>query len=91
MALDPFRFTPNEDYNVTTMWHWFWLFVVAMTVAWPVWDSTTGETESAMWGAIAVGSVMFCLVTCVKLSQTHELALLKRQQDHEIAQINLKE
>ena len=81
-AVNPFRFA-KEDGSPGTIWHWFWIAVVG-TCLWPIIASGHGQTRLAMWGAIAVGSVMFCLVTCVKLSQAHQIALLKREQDHEL-------
>lgn len=49
------------------------------------------QDGGAMWGAISVGIIGFVVLSSFKLVQSHRLAMLKSQQDHEIAKQHMKD
>jgi len=81
IAIQPFILWSNSD---PTRWLLIWLIMVSLTLV-SLYEQAAGSVDIAMWAAIAVGSMAFTVVTCMKMSQSHEMNLLTRRQDHELA------
>lgn len=86
-SIDPFQFKPVEG-AICTRWGLLWFVLACWTFATVVYQ-VQGEEVAAMWAALAIAAFTGSIVVCVKLSQAHEMALLKAKYDHEITKMSI--
>lgn len=86
-SIDPFQFEPDPG-DLCTRWHLMWLGFGVWTVTAVVYQ-VKGMEVAAMWAALALAAFTGSIVVCVKLSQVHEMALLKAKYDHEITKMSI--